>query len=98
MIEDIKFLQERQKKFLQVVGNDGIAILFAARDLPHHRKTISIYRQDSDFFYLTGFNEPQAVAVLAPHHPEHRFVLFVLEEEVMLIILQIQEVVVDLLG
>lgn len=35
------------------------------------------FRQDSDFFYLTGFNEPNAVAVLAPHHEEHRFVLFV---------------------
>ncbi|MER3590227.1 MAG: Xaa-Pro aminopeptidase, partial [Mastigocladus sp. ERB_26_1] len=35
------------------------------------------FRQDSDFYYLTGFNEPQAVAILAPHHPEHRFVLFV---------------------
>lgn len=35
------------------------------------------FRQDSDFFYLSGFNEPNAVAVLAPHHEEHRFVLFV---------------------
>lgn len=35
------------------------------------------YRQDTDFYYLTGFEEPNAVAVLAPDHPEHRFVLFV---------------------
>ncbi|WP_299413362.1 aminopeptidase P N-terminal domain-containing protein, partial [Acaryochloris sp. IP29b_bin.148] len=35
------------------------------------------FRQESDFFYLTGFNEPNAVAVLAPHHEEHQFVLFV---------------------
>lgn len=35
------------------------------------------FRQESNFFYLTGFNEGDAVAVLAPHHPEHRFILFV---------------------
>ena len=35
------------------------------------------YRQDTDFYYLTGFEEPNAVAVLVPGHAEHRFVLFV---------------------
>src|SRR5215469_6659301 len=35
------------------------------------------YRQDTDFYYLTGFEEPNAVAVLVPDHPESRFVLFV---------------------
>jgi Xaa-Pro aminopeptidase len=35
------------------------------------------FRQDSDFYYLTGFDEPEAVAVLAPHHAEHQFILFV---------------------
>ncbi|NEQ51122.1 MAG: M24 family metallopeptidase, partial [Leptolyngbya sp. SIO3F4] len=35
------------------------------------------FRQNSDFFYLTGFNEPGAIAVIAPHHEEHQFVMFV---------------------
>jgi Xaa-Pro aminopeptidase len=35
------------------------------------------FRQDSDFAYLTGFLEPDSVAVLTSSHPEHRFVLFV---------------------
>ncbi len=35
------------------------------------------YRQDTDFYYLTGFEEPGALAVLTPDHPEHKFVLFV---------------------
>ena len=39
------------------------------------------FRQNSDFYYLTGFNEPDAVAVIAPHHPEHQFVLFVRPRE-----------------
>jgi Xaa-Pro aminopeptidase len=42
-----------------------------------HNDVEYTYRQDSDFFYLTGFNEPDAVAILAPHHPEHQFILFV---------------------
>ena len=35
------------------------------------------FRQDSDFFYLTGFEEPDALCVLLPEHPEWRYVLFV---------------------
>jgi len=35
------------------------------------------YRQDTDFYYLTGFEEPNAVAVLVPDHPDSRFVMFV---------------------
>src|SRR5690606_18457201 len=35
------------------------------------------YRQDSDLYYLTGFDEPDAVLVLSTVHPEHRSVLFV---------------------
>jgi len=42
-----------------------------------HNDVEYAYRQNSDFFYLTGFNEASAVAVLAPHHEEHKFVLFV---------------------
>jgi Xaa-Pro aminopeptidase len=42
-----------------------------------HNDVEYTYRQDSDFYYLTGLNEAEAVAVLAPEHPEHRFILFV---------------------
>lgn len=34
------------------------------------------FRQDSDFYYLTGFNEPDAVLVLAPQHKREQSVLF----------------------
>jgi Xaa-Pro aminopeptidase len=40
-------------------------------DVPHD------FRQDSNFFYLTGFTEPDAVAVLTPGHPEGDYTLFV---------------------
>lgn len=55
----------------------GTAIFHSAPMAVMHNDVEHPFRQDSDFFYLTGFNEPGAVAVLAPHHEEHQFVLFV---------------------
>jgi Xaa-Pro aminopeptidase len=55
----------------------GTAIFGSAPLVTMHHDVEHPFRQDSDFFYLTGFNEPGAVAVLAPHHEEHQFVLFV---------------------
>ena len=40
------------------------------------------FRQDSDFLWLTGLDAPDAVAVLCPGHPEHRYVLFVRPRDV----------------
>ena len=55
----------------------GTAIFRSAPTAIMHNDVEYNFRQDSDFLYLTGFDEPQAVAVLAPHHEEHQFVLFV---------------------
>lgn len=55
----------------------GVAVLPSA-PLAHRTADQDFgYRQDSDFYYLTGFKEPESVLVLAPHHPEHRVILFV---------------------
>jgi Xaa-Pro aminopeptidase len=67
---------ERRERYLERVG-DGVTILAAAPELFKSRDTEVHYRQDSDFFYLTGFDEPGAVAVLTPHDAAHRFTLFV---------------------
>ncbi|MBD2204230.1 aminopeptidase P N-terminal domain-containing protein [Calothrix sp. FACHB-1219] len=68
--------QKRRQQLMSKLGN-GTAIFRSAPMAVMHNDVEYNYRQDSDFFYLTGFNEPQAVAVLAPHHAEHQFVLFV---------------------
>ncbi|BAY29352.1 metallopeptidase [Nostoc carneum NIES-2107] len=68
--------QQRRQQLMSKLGN-GTAIFRSAPMAVMHNDVEYTYRQDSDFFYLTGFNEPQAVAVLAPNHPEHKFVLFV---------------------
>ena len=39
------------------------------------------YRQDSDFFYLTGFGEPEAVAILMPGRVPAEYILFVRERD-----------------
>ena len=61
---------------MRMVGDDGIAILPSAPVRIRSRDVEYRYRQDSDFYYLTGFAEPDAVAVLAPGRENGEFVLF----------------------
>lgn len=72
--------RQRREQLMAKIGN-GTAIFRSAPMAVMHNDVEYVYRQDSDFFYLTGFNEPEAVAVLAPHHAEHRFILFVQPKE-----------------
>lgn len=68
--------QQRREQLMAKIGT-GTAIFRSAPMAVMHNDVEYNFRQDSDFFYLTGFNEPNAVAVLAPHHEKHKFVLFV---------------------
>ncbi|MBD2259857.1 aminopeptidase P N-terminal domain-containing protein [Pseudanabaena sp. FACHB-2040] len=68
--------QQRREQLMAQIGS-ATAVFASAPLAVMHNDVEHPFRQDSDFYYLTGFNEPQAVAVLAPHHEEHRFVLFV---------------------
>jgi Xaa-Pro aminopeptidase len=54
----------------------AVAIIPAAREATRSNDTQYRYRQDSDFFYLTGFEEPESIAVIAPAH-DHKYTLFV---------------------
>ena len=72
--------QERREQLMAKIGT-GTAIFKSAPVAVMHNDVEYAFRQDSDFFYLTGLNEPEAVAVLAPHHEEHRFILFVQPKE-----------------
>ena len=57
---------KRRKQLMRMVGEDAILILPAAPERIRSRDTHFPYRQDSDFWYLTGFAEPEAVLVLVP--------------------------------
>ncbi len=67
---------ERRQRFAEALG-DGLAIIPAAREIARNGDVHHEFRQDSDFFFLTGLDEPDAVAVFAPAHAKERFVLFV---------------------
>ncbi|HUR40390.1 MAG TPA: aminopeptidase P N-terminal domain-containing protein [Verrucomicrobiae bacterium] len=67
----------RRARLMQAMGPDGIAIIPAAREVIRNRDVHFKFRQDSDFTYLTGFPEPDAIAVLAPGRPEGEYLLFV---------------------
>ena len=54
----------------------GIAIIPTAPERTRNRDVLYSYRSDSDFYYITGFPEPEAVAVLRPGREQGEFVLF----------------------
>ena len=56
---------------------DGIAVLPAGKEVSRNRDTDYEFRQDSDFYYLTAFEEPDTIAVFNPSHPTEKYVLFV---------------------
>lgn len=58
------------------VGTDGVLIIPAAAEVVRNRDVHYPFRQDSDFSYLTGFPEPDAVAVIVPKRKGGEFVLF----------------------
>ena len=67
--------RDRRAKLLEALRG-AAAVIPSARILPRNADTDFPFRQNSDFFYLTGFDEPDAILVLAPEHPEHHSVLF----------------------
>jgi Xaa-Pro aminopeptidase len=78
---DRKEFARRRRQFMRMIGKDAIAILPAA-PVRHRNGDIEYaYRQDSHFYYLTGFQEPDAVAALAPGRAQGEYLLFVREHD-----------------
>ncbi|SFD71507.1 Xaa-Pro aminopeptidase [Pseudoalteromonas denitrificans] len=63
---DITEFKTRRDNLLQKMDPNSIAIIPAGVELTRSRDTEFPFRQDSDFLYLTGFLEPEAVLVLSP--------------------------------
>jgi Xaa-Pro aminopeptidase len=59
-------MKAQLKKFIESIGEDSIAIIPAAHEATRSYDTEYKFRQDSDFMYLTGFPEPDAIAVVEP--------------------------------
>ncbi len=55
---------ERRERFREAMGDGAVAFIQGARTVRRSNDTDYPFRQDSDFWYLTGFDHPHAVAVL----------------------------------
>jgi Xaa-Pro aminopeptidase len=66
---------------MQMMGRGAVSILPTAPVALRNRDADYPYRPDSDFYYLTGFAEPEAVAVLIPKRPEGEYILFCRERD-----------------
>ena len=73
--------QRRRRQLMKMIGDDGVAILCSAPVRNRSRDVEYRFRQDSDFHYLTGFDEPDAVAVLAPGRANGDYVMFCRERD-----------------
>jgi Xaa-Pro aminopeptidase len=67
---------KRRKKVMQKIDSTGLVILVSAPTTYRNNDCEYPYRQQSDFYYLTGFEEPEAVAILAPKRKEGEYILF----------------------
>ncbi len=75
-----KFFADRRQDLLNML-EDGIAILATAHHQSRNSDVLFSFRPDSDFYYLTHFPEPEAIAVFAPGRTEGEFLLFCRERD-----------------
>ncbi len=68
--------KKRRKHLMQRIGKGNIALISSAGVRVRNRDVDYPFRQDSDFYYLTGFNEPDALAVFIPGRSQGEYILF----------------------
>ncbi|HET6603459.1 MAG TPA: Xaa-Pro aminopeptidase [Xanthomonadaceae bacterium] len=71
----------RRRQLMRMAGADAILILPAAAERTRNGDNHYPYRQDSDFLYLSGFREPDAVLVLVPGRSHGESILFCRERD-----------------
>ena len=80
MISRAEFAR-RRRELMDNMEENSIVILPAAPERRRNRDIDHQYRQDSDFWYLSGFPEPEAVMALIPSREHGEFVLFCRERD-----------------
>ena len=68
--------ERRRLRLMAMMEPGSIALIPAARIAKRTRVTEYPFRQDSDFYYLSGFDEPGGVLVLAPDREQGEVILF----------------------
>jgi Xaa-Pro aminopeptidase len=67
---------KRRKTLLKHLNPNSIVIIPSANEMIRNGDAHYLFRQNSDFFYLTGFEEPEAIAVLIPNREDGEYILF----------------------
>jgi Xaa-Pro aminopeptidase len=80
MIETKEFIR-RRRQLMRMAGRDAIVIVPAAPERVRSNDSHYPYRQDSDFHYLSGFPEPDAVLALIPGREQGEMILFCRERD-----------------
>ncbi|VAW97817.1 Xaa-Pro aminopeptidase [hydrothermal vent metagenome] len=78
---EISDYKKRREDLKQMMGKGTIAILPACPIKIRNRDAEYDYRPDSDFYYLSGFSEPEAVLVLVPGREHGEYILFCRERD-----------------
>lgn len=68
--------KRRRRQLMRSMEAGSIAVLKSAGEVTRSHDTYHPFRQDSSFYYMTGFNEPDAVLVLVPGRQQGEFILF----------------------
>ena len=80
---NIKVFEERREIFLRKL-NGKAAIIPGSNLVTHHSDCEYPFRQESNFWYLTGFDEPNSIALFLSHKPKgERFILFVAPKDII---------------
>ncbi|WP_376696326.1 aminopeptidase P N-terminal domain-containing protein [Wenzhouxiangella sp. EGI_FJ10305] len=80
MIKSEEFTR-RRRRLMEEAGNEALIVLAAAPERLRNGDAFYPYRQDSDFLYLTGLDEPEAVLVLRPGRESGEQILFLRERD-----------------
>ncbi len=80
MIKTAEYIR-RRKQLMKTSGKHSITVLSSRPELLRNGDVFHYYRQDSDFYYLSGFNEPDAVMVLIPGRGGEQQILFCREAD-----------------
>ena len=71
-----KEYQQRRKALMRQIGRGNIALIASASNQTRNNDVEFPFRQESDFHYLTGFDEPEAVALFIPGRKKGEYILF----------------------
>lgn len=73
--------KDNRKNFIEQMESDSVAIFANAPAAMRNHDTEHIYNPDPNFYYLTGFEEPESICVITPDRKKNKYILFVLPKD-----------------